>query len=254
MIRTALGMGGDNKIKQHWLSQWFCILFLKLCSLDGFYYICYLPPSFNSFNCILSVNHSHHTASRFCGICSTRRSSVTFVTSVGESVLSINTTLTEVHETWAMLPAWWKAEMVRFCCLSYCFIHQLPFINPFLFHTHPSFCFILLCHCPQWVSVSKFHLSAPSRGGDRADEAQGRDIKHGMLALPPPTPSSHLYLSSWLLHLSAHDLELAVAGEKERPSTNDKWQSQNKHTSEGGEEKKSWITLSSSVSLWWSSH
>lgn len=80
--------------------------------------------------------------------------------------------------------------MVRCCCLSNCFIHQLPFIKPFIFHTHPSFCFILLCHCPQWVRVSKFHLSAPSRGGDRADEAQGRDIKRGMLALVLPHPIS----------------------------------------------------------------
>ena len=52
------------------------------------------------------------------------------------------------------------------------------------------------------------------------------------------SPPSHLYLSCWPLHLSAHDLELAVAGEEERLSTNDKWQSQNKHTSEGGEGEK----------------
>lgn len=86
------------------------------------------------------------------------------VSSISENVFSINTMLTEVHEIWVMHHAWWKAEMVKFYCLLHCFIHQLPFIKPFIFHTHPSFCFILLCHCPQWVNVSKFHLSAPSRG------------------------------------------------------------------------------------------
>lgn len=57
------------------------------------------------------------------------------------------------------------------------------------------------------------------QGGDRVDEAQGRDIKCGMQALVlPPIPS----LFELLAPLSAHDLELAVAGEEERPSTNDK--------------------------------
>lgn len=174
------------------------------------------------------------------------------ITSTSENVLSINTILTELHETWVMHHAWWKAEMVRFCCLSHCFKHQLPFIKPFIFHTHPSFCFILLCHCPQWVSVSKFHLSAPSGGVTERMRPRGETSNVGRW--PWFSPLSHLYLSCWPLHLSAHDLELAVAGEKERPSTNDKWQSQNKHTSEGGEEKKSWITLSSYISLCWSSH
>lgn len=44
------------------------------------------------------------------------------------------------------------------------FIHWLPFIKPFIFHPHPSFYFTVLHHCPWWVCVEKFHLSAsPSR-------------------------------------------------------------------------------------------
>lgn len=51
-------------------------------------------------------------------------------------------------------------------------------------------------------------------GGDRADEAQGRDIKRGMLAVVLPPIPSLFELSG---PLSEHDLELAVAGEEERP-------------------------------------
>lgn len=54
---------------------------------------------------------------------------------------------------------------------------------------------------------------------------------------PPALPVSTSIWVCWPLHLSAHDLELAVAGRKERTSTNDKWQSQNKHAEEGGDEK-----------------
>lgn len=112
-----------------------------------------------------------------------------------DDVLPINTMFTSVYEIWVMLPVRWKAETVRFSRLLHHFIHQLPFIKSFIFHTHLYFCFILLCHCPQRVSASKFHLSAPSRRGDRADEARGRHIKRWMLALvlPPPSPSPPLF-------------------------------------------------------------
>lgn len=89
--------------------------------------------------------------------------------------------------------------MVVFCCFLHFFVHQPPFIKPFIFHTHPSFCFILLCHCPQWISVSKFHLSAPCRGVTEWMRPRGETSNVG--CRPWFSPQSHLYLSCWPLCL-----------------------------------------------------
>lgn len=94
-------------------------------------------------------------------------------------------------------------------------------------------------------SVSYFCVTVPSGLVSRSSICQhhpggwqrrwGPRERHQTWDAGLGSPPSHLYLSCWPFHLSAHDLELAVAGEEERLSTNDKWQSQNKHTSEGGE-------------------
>lgn len=164
-------------------------------------------------------------------------------------MLLINTVLTEIHETWTMHCAWWKAETVRCRCLWRCFIHHLPFIKSFIFHTHPSFCFILCLTVPGGL-VSRSSICQHHPGGWQGRLSPGE--RHQTWDAGLGSSPSHLYLSYWPLHLSAHDLELAR--QKERATTNDKRQSQNKHTSKGGEEKKSWITLSSSISLCWFSH
>lgn len=143
-------------------------------------------------------------------------------------------------------PKWWDA--VAFDNVSYINVHS---------SSHSSFTLIP-------PRVSYFCLTVPSGFVSRSSICQhhpggwqsglGPGERHQTWDAGLGSPPSHLYLSCWPLHLSAHDLELAVAGQIERPTTNDKWQSQNKHTSEGGEEKKSWITLSSSISLCWFSH
>lgn len=89
--------------------------------------------------------------------------------------------------------------MRRFCCFLHRFIHQPPFIKPFIFHTHSSFCLILLCHCPQWISVSKFHLSAPCRGVTEWMRPRGETSNVGCRTCF--SPQSHLYLSCWPLCL-----------------------------------------------------
>lgn len=58
------------------------------------------------------------------------------------------------------------------------------------------------------------------------------------LGPPPSTSPSHLYLSNWSLHLSVHDLELAVAGRNKGPTlvTNDNLRINTSWGGEGGAE------------------
>lgn len=100
------------------------------------------------------------------------------------------------------------------------FIHRLPFIKLFIFHPHPSFYFTVLHHCPRWVCVEKFHLSAsPSRVTE---------------PIGPGGQTSNVGCWPWLSKCLRTNWSWLVAGQRERPTSNDKWLSQNKHASEEG--------------------
>lgn len=100
------------------------------------------------------------------------------------------------------------------------FIHWLPFIKPFIFHPHPSFYFTVLHHCPWWVCVEKFHLSAsPSRVTE---------------PIGPRGQTSNVGRWPWFSKCLRTNWSWLVAGQRERPTSNDKWLSQNKHASEKG--------------------
>lgn len=153
----------------------------------------------------------------------------------------------KICDMWVMYHAWWKAKMVRFCCFLHCFIHQHPFVKPFISHTHPSFCFILLCHCPQWISVSKFHLSALSRGVTEWMRPRGETSNVG--CWPWFFPPSHLYLSCWLLFLRMIWSWLSQERKKgPLPMTNDNLRI-NTHVREGGRKRAESLFHHLSVSV-----
>lgn len=141
---------------------------------------------------------------------------------------------------------WWDA--VAFDIVSYISFHS---------STHSSLTLIppsVSCFCLTFPGglLSRSSIYQHHPGGWQCEWGPGEwhqtwDAGLGSTAI-------QLYLSCWPLHLSVHDLDQALAGQKESLTTNDKWQSQNKHTREGGEQKKSWITLSSSISQCCSSH
>ena len=147
-------------------------------------------------------------------------------------------------------PEWW--DSVAFHIVSYINFHSSSHSS---FTLNPPSVSYFCVTVPSGL-VSRSSICQHHPGGWQSGWGPGERHQTWDAGLGPPTPPPHP-ISIWVAappDLSAHDLELAVAGEKERPTAIDKWQSQNKHTSEGGEEKKSWITLSSSVSLCWSSH
>lgn len=145
------------------------------------------------------------------------------------------TLLAEVHVTWLMYCAWWKTRWWRafaFDIVSYINFHSSSYSSFTLVPPSVSyFCLTVPTELVSRSSISQHHPGGWQSGWGPGERHQTWDAGLG-------SPPSHLYLSCWLLHLSAHDLKLAVAGQKERSSTNDKWQSQNKHTSHGGRRKR----------------
>lgn len=141
-------------------------------------------------------------------------------------------------ETWAKL----NSDILPLLTL----FHTSAFIHRAIHLSHSS---LLLFQTSVPLSLAGWCLEVPSvsstiQGGDRADEAQGRDIKHGMLALVlPPYPSSPSCPATpvpSLFELLAPPSVCAWFGagcrrSERKGSANDKWQSQNKHTSEGGQ-------------------
>lgn len=83
-----------------------------------------------------------------------------------------------------MYCARWKVDMVR-CCI----IHGLPFTSHSCFTLMPPSVSCLCISVPGGL-VSRSSICQHHAGGDRADEAQGSDIKRGMLALVLPRPTS----------------------------------------------------------------
>lgn len=134
----------------------------------------------------------------------------------------------------------WNGEMLLPRTLSL----TSPSIHQAIYLSHSS---LLLFHISISLSLVGLCLKVPSvstiQRSDREDEALGRDIKSGMLALVPISP--------WIAgpSICLHMIWSWLSPERKKglpPMTNDNLRINTR--GEGGEEKKSWITLSSSIS------
>lgn len=117
-----------------------------------------------------------------------------------------------------MYCAWWKTrwwDTFAFDIVSYTNFHSSSYSSFTLIPPSVSyFCLTVPSGLVSRSSICQHHPGGWQSGWGPGERHQTWDAGLG-------SPPSHLYLSCWLLHLSAHDLKLAVAGQKERPSTND---------------------------------
>lgn len=152
-------------------------------------------------------------------------------TSTSANVLSINTMPAVVHVIWVVYDERLKwRDAAAFHIVSYIHFHSS-------FTLIPSSVSYFCVTAPRWVRVSKFHLSAPTRGGWQSGWGPGERHQTwdaGLGSLPHPIS---IWVAGPSICLRMIWSWLSQEGKK-RPSTNDKWQSQNKHKWGRGGEKE----------------